>query len=503
MRTRAYLGFVILLLLLQVFCAPSHRSPNILLLYVDDMGWTGLSCYGNPHVETAYIDGLAEEGLRFTQAYAAPMCSPSRAALLSGQYPARLHITRALPGRDDTERAAWKKLQTPMPRPGLPFSQHTLAESLKEWGYTTALLGKWHLGTEDGGSGYWIKEPHDLENIRKFFGFDVVDPGQDLEKDKGVTYLTNQAVSFIEQNRSRPFFVFLSHHSVHTFCAAPQPLVDKYLAQGYPATGPYPYEGIDSATYLAMIEHLDRETGRLLDCLDKLDLANQTVVMFVSDNGGSTRVTRNTPLRRGKGTCYEGGIRVPWIVRWPGRVAAGETCDVPVHTVDIYPTLLEIAGGTPPDGQIWDGESLAPLLQGGTPPRRENLFFHIPHYLCYPLGHFRTTPHGAVRQGDFKLVEFFGDYFAFPSAANQDSPMYDPNLAEYIPQRKVELFNLKEDPGESHDLSLEMPDKTAELLKLLQEWRRSLDADMPILNPSYDPRESFVSEFDSTRVVKK
>ncbi len=502
-RRREFLGFLTTLLILQVFCARPSHPPNILLIYVDDMGWTGLSCFGNSHVDTVNIDRLAEQGMRFTQAYAASMCSPSRAALLTGQYPARLHITRALPGRDEEERAAWKKLQTPMPRPLLPYARHTLAEALKECGYTTALLGKWHLGSEDGGSGYWIKESHDLENIRRHFGFDFVDPGQDLNKDKGVTDLTNKAISFMEQNQGRPFFVYLSHHSVHTLCAAPQPLVEEYLAKGYQPTGKYPYEGIDSATYLAMIEHLDRETGRLLDRLDSLGLARSTVVLFVSDNGGATRVTRNSPLRRGKGTCYEGGIRVPLIVRWPGRVASGISCDIPVHTVDIYPTLLDLAGGVPRDSQILDGESLAPLLQGEAPPSRESLFFHIPHYLCYPLGHFRTTPHGAVRQGDFKLVEFFGDYFSFPPGANQDSRMYDPNLAQYVSQGKIELFNLKEDIGETRDLSLEMPEKTAELLNRLREWRRSLDADMPVPNPIYDPKARFVPEFDSSRTLKK
>ncbi len=502
-RRRKFLGYMAALPLLGFSCRrPSKRPPNVILILVDDMGWTGLSSYGNPHVKTLHCDRLAEEGMRFTQAYAAPMCSPSRAALLSGQYPARLQITRALPGRDIKERSAWKKLQTPMPAPLLSFEQHTLAESLRRCGYATAYLGKWHLGIADGGSGYWIKNPEDLENIRLHYGFDHADPGADLEKDKGVTDLTDKALDFMQQNRKGPFFIYLAHHSVHTSCRAPQPLVEKYVARGYPRTGEYPYEGIDSATYLAMIEHLDRETGRLLEGLDRLGLAEDTLVIFVSDNGGATRVTRNNPLRRGKATCYEGGIRVPMIVRWPARIKAGRVCEIPVHLMDLFPTLLEAAGGRPQDGQILDGVSLLSLLEGGAGLKRDALFFHIPHYICYPNGHFRTTPHGAVRCGDFKLVEYFGDHFAFPPEANQEAVVYDPNLAEYIPESKVELFNLREDVGERRNLAGEMPDETEELLSVLRNWRETVGAAMPVPNPDYDPNAKFISEFDSSRARK-
>ncbi len=480
----------------------SHRQPNIIFILVDDMGWKGLSSYGNPHVETPCIDQLAKQGMKFTEAYAAPMCSPTRAALLSGQYPARLQITRALPGRDIKERAAWKILQTPTPQPMLPFEQHTMAEALKDCGYTTAYLGKWHLGTEDGGSGYSAK-PKDLENILLYYGFDHMDPGKDLNKDKGVTDLTSKAITFVEQNKDRPFFIYLSHHAVHTRCAAPQEIVDKYQAKGYPPTGKYPYEGIDTAAYLAMIEHLDNETKRLLDKLHELGLEDDTMVIFMSDNGGATRVTRNEPLRRGKATCYEGGIRVPLIVRWPGQVKSGQVCNVPVHVVDMFPTLLEVAGGYPKKGLMLDGESLVPLFKKSGSLQRDALFWHIPHYICYPKGSFRTTPHGAVRCGDFKLVEFFGDNFAFERDINKDSLIYDPNLARYVPEGKVELFNLRKDIGERRNIASSMPEKVAKLKQQLREWRRSVGAQMPVPNPDYDPNAKFISEFISPKPLKK
>ncbi len=467
------------------------------------MGWTGLSAYGNPRVETPRIDRLAAEGMTFTRAYAASMCSPSRAALLSGRYPAWIGITRALPGRDDRERAAWKKLRTAKPAPRLPVETFTLGEALRERGYTTALLGKWHLGTGSGGSGYHIKHPRDIEYIRRHFGFDRVDPGADLDVDKGVTDLTDKAVAFLEDSRDRPFFLYLSHHTVHTLCAAPGPIVDKYRARGVMPAGEYPYEGIDSATYLAMIEHLDRETGRLLDALQRLGLADDTLVLFVSDNGAPVRVTRNDPLRRGKATCYEGGIRVPMIARFPGRIPAGRTCDVPVHVIDLFPTLVEAAGGRPRADKL-DGESLLPLLTGReTTLRREALFFHIPHYICYPRGHFRTAPHGAVIRGRYKLVEHFADHFAFPPGANRDNAVYDPNLAAYVPERKVELFDLQNDSGERVNLAARMPEKAAEMLEQLRRWRQSVGASMPVPNPDYDPDARFVSEFDSSRVIKR
>jgi arylsulfatase A-like enzyme len=251
-----------------------------------------------------------------------------------------------------------------------------------------------------------------------------------------------------------------------------------------------------------MIEHLDRETGRLLGGLDRLGLTEETIVIFVSDNGGAVRVTRNDPLRRGKATCYEGGIRVPMIVRWPDRIESGRICEEPVHIVDLFPTLLQAAGGRRREGQILDGVSLMPLLEGGAGLERRALYFHIPHYICYPAGHFRTTPHGAVRLGALKLVEHFGDHFAFPPDANRGAAVYDPNLAEYVPERKVELFNLGDDIGEHRNLAGVMPRETDELLSILRKWRESIGAAMPVPNPDYDPAARFVSEFDSARARK-
>jgi len=428
------------------------------------------------------------------------------AELLSGQYPARVRITRALQGDDIAGRAPWKKLQPLPPSPMLGFDQFTLGEALKEAGYATALLGKWHLGTESGGSGYAIKDPKDIASIQEHYGFDIFDPGdaKQLDIDKGVTDLTDREIHFIESHHDQSFFLFLSHHSVHTYCEAPEPIVQKYLDKGFIPTGHYPYEGIDSATYLAMIEHLDNETGRLLEKVKSLALDKNTVLVFMSDNGGVTRVTQNDPLRRGKATCYEGGVRVPLIIRQSGTLRSGQTCDDPVHIIDLYPTFLELAGlSDTAVRQHLDGESLVPVLQGTGSLAREDLFWHIPHYICYPLGGFRTTPHSAIRSGDYKRIEFFGDYFEYPSDANKNNLVFNPNLARYIPEPKVELFNLKQDLAERNDLSAQMPEKTKELLQRLHKWRESVGAAIPVANPTYDPTASFISTFIPPQDPKK
>ena len=463
--------------------------PNILLILIDDMSWSGPSCYGNKLVDTPNIDRLASRGMKFTSAYVTPSCSPTRTELLSGRHSARMHITRALPGLP--AGYPWARHKGPILSRGIPFSAHTLAEALKDQGYRTAHLGKWHVGMS-----YTAQKPKQMEKVRDEFGFDQTFHGfSSFHRDKSVTALTDEAIRFIGTDDEKPFFVYLAHQTVHTHCAAPGDVVKQYLTEKRKPSGGFPHEGINNATYLAMIKHLDNETGRLLKALEETTLDKNTIVVFLSDNGGNTRVTTNGPLRRGKCTSYEGGIRVPMLVSWPGVIRAGSVCDQAVHaSLDLYPTLLDAAGGQKKKGQVLDGKSLIPLLKENGIVDRKALFWHAPHYLAQPGNHFRVTPHSAVRKGDFKLIEFFHDHFEYDEPARtairkaaDDYAPYPLDGARYVPKARIELFNIKQDIGEQNDLSSEMPKKVAELKALLTHWRKSVGAQMPVKNPRFNP----------------
>jgi len=417
-----------------------HR-PNIVFILLDDMGWSDLPCYGHAFHETPHIDRLAKQGMRFTDAYAAcPVCSPTRASIMAGQYPARVGVTDFIPGH----WRPYEKLRVPTNRTQyLPLEIVTVAEALRATGYTTGHVGKWHLGGAD-------HEPQTQ-------GFDFVRLSGQNRTDKQVTTFTDSAIEFIETNSAQPFFLYLAHHTVHIPLEAPADLVEKYENK------PKPAAGVNNPVYAAMIEHVDANIGRILAKLDELDLADNTVVVFFSDNGGLRQmytgegpiVTANTPLRGEKGTLYEGGIRVPLIVRWPGVVRRGSTCESPVTSVDFYPTLLEIGGAARPAGQVLDGQSLIPLLRQKGLFEDRDLYWHYPHY-------HHSTPAGAIRQGDWKLIEFF------ETGATQ-------------------LYNLQDDPGEQTDLSAVSPRKALELQIKLAQWRRSVGAAMPQANPDFDP----------------
>jgi len=419
----------------------NRRKPNIVFILIDDMGFGDLPCYGHRFHETPVIDRLAEQGMRFTDAYAAcPVCSPTRASLLSGQYPARVGVIDFIPGH----WRPFEKLRVPSNRTQyLPLDVVTLAETMKTQGYVSAMIGKWHLGGKD----------HAPEKQ----GFDYVRLQGPNRNDKRVTAFTDNAIEFVEQNKDQPFFLYLSHHSVHIPLEAPQELVEKYEKK------PKPGGGVNNPTYAAMVEHLDRNTGRLLERIGELGLEQDTIVVFYSDNGGLRQtftgkgpiVTSNAPLRDEKGTLYEGGIREPLIVRWPGVVKPGSTCGTPVTSVDFYPTFSEIAGAPRPTGQTLDGRSLLPLLRGKGRFDDRALFWH------YPVYH-HSSPAGAIRQGDWKLIEFFED--AAP-----------------------ELYNLRDDIGERNNLAANMPGKTTELHRKLAAWRQSVNAAMPTPNPDFDP----------------
>ncbi len=421
----------------------ANKRPNVVFILIDDMGWTDVGCYGSKFHETPHIDRLADQGMKFTDAYAAcPVCSPTRASIMAGQYPARIGITDFIPGH----WRPYEKLIVPENRLQLPLESITLGDMFKEQGYATCYIGKWHLGDKDYSP--------DKQ------GFDKVVLGVKNQNDKQVSGFTDKTIEFIEEKKQEPFFLYLSHHTVHIKLEAPQELVEKYEKKSKPASG------VNHPVYAAMVEHLDTNVGRIMKKLDDLDLADRTIVIFYSDNGGLYRayggyrgdrspVTTNAPLRDEKGTLYEGGIREPLIVRWPGVIRPGTTCEVPVTSVDFYPTFLDIVGAKAPANQPLDGESILPLLtQTGTLVRNA-IYWHYPHY-------HHSRPAGAIRQGKWKLIEFFEE-------------------------GKLELYDLANDIGEKKNLADEKPRKATQMQKKLARWRKSVKAKMPTPNPDYDP----------------
>jgi uncharacterized sulfatase len=421
----------------------SRKKPNIVFILIDDMGWPDVACYGSKFHETPNIDGLASQGMKFSDAYAAcPVCSPTRASIMAGQYPARIGITDFIPGH----WRPYEKLVVPENRLQLPLESVTIGEALREQGYATCYIGKWHLGNR----GYSPDKQ----------GFDRVVLGVKNLEDKQVSGFTDQAIKFIEEKKEDPFFLYLSHHSVHIKLEAPEELVNKYKKK------PKPPAGVNNPVYAAMVEHLDTHTGRILEHLDDLGLAENTIVVFFSDNGGLRQayggyrgpkqiVSTNAPLRDEKGTVYEGGIREPLIVRWPGIIRPGSECSVPVTSVDFYPTFLEIVGAKGSPNQPLDGESILPLLKQTGKLSRDAIYWHYPHY-------HHSRPAGAIREGNYKLIEFYED-------------------------GRLELYDLANDIGEEKNLAAEMPQEAARLQQKLARWRRSVNAKMPTANPDYDP----------------
>ena len=411
--------------------------PNIVFILADDLGINDLGCYGRKDQQSPNIDKLATQGMRFTCAYAQPVCSPSRAAILTGKDPARLHITTFLPGRGD---APSQKLLHPKINMQLPLEEKTLNQRLKEIGYFSACIGKWHLG----GQGFGPKE----------HGFDFVHAGQantkpsDNEGGKGEYDLTAQALKFLEQNKDKPFLLYLAHNNPHVPLAAKPELVAKYKDSFNPV-------------YAAMVETLDDSVGQVLKKLDELKLADNTIVVFTSDNGGlhvlegpNTPATHNTPFRAGKGFLYEGGLRVPLIVRWPGKVAAGKVEDTPVINSDWTPAFLGICSVDIQEHLTQNG--IRKLL-GGPTIERKLLFWHFPHYTNQG-----GCPGGAIREGNWKLIEHYED-------------------------GRLELFNLKDDPGEQRDLSAQEKTRAARMLALLAHWRTNVGAQANTPNPNFDP----------------
>ncbi|MCH2181760.1 MAG: sulfatase [Mariniblastus sp.] len=488
------------------------RLPNIVFFLVDDLGWRDLGCYGSPLYETPHLDRLAQDGVRFTDAYATcHVCSPTRASILTGKYPARLGLTDWIPGRRNFD---FQKLINVENIQQLPLAEVTLAEALREHGYATGHFGKWHLGEDPAGplqQGFDVQVPRwnkgwPRAGYHAPFKLDGLD---DRPGDYLTDRLTDEALKFIDQNREQPFFLYLSHFAVHDPIQGRSDLVNKYRAKLQGLTLPNgpsfllegnpddprplsrdrlgdliqqpefaPYQVLpqrtvkikqhqDNVEFAGMVESMDESLGRVLAKLEALGLTEQTMIVFFSDNGGMSAAnfgrpdrvvsaeqldraysTSNLPLRGAKGWLYEGGIRVPMIVKWPGQAKAGTVCAEPVISTDFYPTLLEMAGLPPRPEQAVDGKSFVASLQG-EPVDRGPIYWHFPHY----SNHGMQSPGGAIRVGNYKLLEYF----------ENDT---------------VQLFDLTSDLGEQHDLAARQPAKVAELRSRLHDWRGRLGARM-------------------------
>lgn len=426
----------------------------------DDLGYTDLSCQGSEYYETPNIDKLATQGLKLTSYHHCQNCQPTRAALMSGQYAPRTGVyTVGGIGRFNWETRPLRPVENVQ---DLPLDKITVAQALKKAGYATGMFGKWHLG--QSGDHHPGKRGFDeaLVTMGRHFDF-ATQPKVEVPKGMYLAdFLTDKAVDFIERHRDAPFFLYLPHFGVHSPHQAKPGLIEKFKSKA-------PAGGHKNPTYAAMIASVDESVGRVVATLEKLGLTENTVVIFTSDNGGvggyareglkkAGDVTDNAPLRSGKGSLYEGGTRVPFIVRWPGVTQPGATTDRPAIHVDIYPTFLELAGAAAPADYPLDGESLVPLFRKADATlKREAIYQHFPGYLGAGENSWRTTPVGLIQQGPWKLMEFFEDH-------------------------RLELYNLKDDIGESKNLAAEMPGKVRELQAKMTAWREAIQAPMPTPN---------------------
>ena len=436
--------------------AQGAGKPNIIFILSDDLGYTDLGCYGSKYYQTPNVDRMAQEGMRFTSGYTCgPNCQPTRAALMTGLYGPRTGVYTV----GSIDRFNWRSRPLrPVDNVGqLPLEKTTVAQALKKAGYATGMFGKWHLGQQ--GEHHPSRRGFDeaIVSMGKHFEFKTIPPVDYPEGTYLADFLTDKAIDFMRRNKAGPFFLYLPHFGVHAPREAKQELIEKFKARK--AAG-----GHDDAVYAAMIYSVDESVGRVLKALEELKLDENTLVIFSSDNGGvggyvreglkqSGDVTDNAPLRGGKGMLYEGGIRVPWIFRWPGTIASGKTCEEPIISVDLLPTLVELAGGPP---ATTDGVSVVDVLKSGgkTKLNREGIYWHFPGYLGAGQDKWRTTPVGVVRAGDWKLMEFFED-------------------------DRVELYNLRDDIGEQRNLAEKRPDRAKELRSRLATWRKEVGAKMP------------------------
>lgn len=518
MNIRRNLFIFLSLAVLAVSCSREKtvNSPNIVFILIDDMGWKDTGCYGSEFYETPNIDQLAAEGMKFTDAYAAcPVCSPTRASILTGAYPARLGVTDYIYGRRNLPE---QPLLMPPNGTHLPFSNITLAEALKEKGYLTAMIGKWHLGDtasypEKHGFDINVAGYHRGYPPSYFYPYEREGKSNPeiptLQGGKPGEYLTDrltdEAINFIDTSDNRPFFLYLSHYAVHDPVQAKEEKTRKYMEklaqmnspdrlpyilEGNPARpgGPFSREYLDSLiqtdefdgfgyfperltkikqiqdnpVFAGMVESVDESVGRIITKLDEMGLTENTIVIFFADNGGMSspddQSTANSPLRGAKGWLYEGGIREPLIVKWPHRIMAGTVSDYPVISTDFFPTLLDLAGLPLLQDGHPDGISIAQLLLRNEAPGERALFWHWPHY----SNHGQQSPASVIRKGKYKLIEYHENGY-------------------------LQLFDLVDDIGEQVNLSESMPGTRNELLKELHEWRAEVGAKMPVPNPDWSP----------------
>ncbi|HUX56325.1 MAG TPA: sulfatase [Bacteroidales bacterium] len=469
-RYREVLALMAISPLCMSLSTKNIRKPNIVFFLVDDLGWMDIGANGSKFYETPNIDKLANEGVRFTQAYAAsPVCSPTRASILTGKNPARIHLTQWIGGPGNPDYVH-----------NLPLEEVLFPELLKDAGYKNIFLGKWHLNDLEGEGTFWPdKQGFDI-NIgghwrgglylpNKYFSpWDIPNLKNGPEGEYMTDRLANEAVNFIDKNAKNPFLLYFSFYSVHAPFSAPDDRVEKYNKKkeslgltdaerfGEEISGEKKIvfrKQQDHPTYAAMVESMDMAVGKVLAKVKEKGIEKNTIVIFFSDNGGLSTSegtpTANTPLRAGKGWLYEGGIREPAIVKWPGTTKPGQVSDAVITSMDFYPTILEMTGQPlRPDLHI-DGKSMVPILKGKTEKIHDATYFHYPH-----RSNQKGSPSSAIRDGDYKLIVFFND-------------------------NRIELYNIKKDIGEQHNLANELPEIRDSLFSKLNKWWDEVDARFP------------------------
>ena len=452
------------------------NRPNIIFFLVDDMGWIDCTVNGSQYYETPNIERLAKRGITFSNAYAAnPLCSPTRSSIMTGKYPHRFHLTTPgghLPPNPDVHlmkesAAAWNKVICPGSRTFMPLEEYTIAEALKTAGYTTAHMGKWHCGQE----AYWPEHQGFDINIAGgnypgppsyFSPYKNVKLTDGPDKEYITDRLTEEALKYLDSHKDTTFYLNLWHFAVHAPFQGQRGLMKKYELKKDPRGKQ------DNAIMGAMVESMDKSLGRILDKLDQLKLAENTLIIFFSDNGGNMydliegkTATNNFPLKMGKGNIHEGGVRVPCIISWPGKIKPNIKTDEVICSIDFYPTLLDIAGLKPQKDQIIDGVSLSSLLLSGKSLKKREIYCHFPHYVPATDNY----PSTSVRSGDWKLIRVYGE------GANQTSA--------------YELYNLKADIGETNNLADSNPKLVAKLDKLIEKHVNDTQGIFPVINPKY------------------
>ncbi len=455
-----------------------EKPPNVVFFLIDDLGYSDLGCYGSTYYETPAIDRLAKQGIRFTQNYtASTICSPTRASILTGKYPGRLGITGPIPIYG-AERRENPKLWDADYVMDLPLEEATIGDAFREAGYVTASIGKWHVchraeyypqyngfdynigGNEHGNPGEYFYPYHGKWRMTKRHPFVEWNTLPDGKPGEYLTdRLTDEAIAIVEKHKDEPFFIYLQHYAVHAPLQAKKELIEYFEKK--PADDQL---GHRNPNYAAMIKSVDESVQRILDKLEALHLTENTIVVLASDNGGAGFATSNWPWRGAKGNFYEGGIRVPLIVKWPNKILPGRVSDVPVITNDYYPTLLEMCGLEPRPAQHLDGKSFAALLLSESSDveqdlRKRDLYWHFPNYIGATKKE-PADPCSVIRSGNWKMIQHFEDW-------------------------SVELYNLKDDPQEEREVSNQHPAVITVLSKKLAHHRKTTKVMMPSINPGY------------------